>query len=251
MNQLKYIWSKKSLLATSLISLYLVCMSPLAIQAQEATTKNANTYNITFDPPNENQPQATRGGASRGAQCAINSQEISESFAPLIPASNYGLTTTSHPTLLVHIPATSAESVFFTIQDENEEEVYQTILPIGTKSGIVSLDVPKEAPALETGKNYKWSLVLMCDNKLRPDSPVIQGHIKRVQPELQLATQLESATPLEMAALYGKAGIWYETVATLAQLRQAQPQNQELLNTWNSILNSVGLEQIAKAELME
>lgn len=251
MSQQKYIWSKKSLLTTSLISLSMVCMNPLVIQAQEATTKITNTYNITFDPPHENQPQATRGGASRGDRCAIDSQDISQSFAPLIPASNYGLTTTSHPTLLVHIPATSAKSVFFTVQDENEEEVYQTILPIGSKSGIVILDLPKEAPDLETGKNYKWSFALMCDNKLRPDSPVIQGHIKRVHPELQLATQLENATPLEMAALYGKAGIWYETIATLAKLRQAQPQNQELLTTWNSILNSVGLEQVAKAELVD
>jgi hypothetical protein len=91
----------------------------------------------------------------------------------------------------------------------------------------------------------------MCDNKLRPDSPIIAGYIERVQPESELTAQLEGATPVEMAALYGKAGIWYETIATLAQLRKAEPQDRELMNAWNSILNSVGLEKVADARLME
>ena len=252
MHKPKNILMPKFLLATSLLTFSLVLMNQLVIQAQDAPKKIVTTFDITFDPPKESQPQATKGGASRGGQCALDSQEIAVPFTALLPASNHGLTVESHPTLLVHIPATSAEYVFLTLQHENEEEPYQTILPIGNhKSGIVSLEIPEEAPALETGKNYKWSFALMCDNKLRPDSPVIEGFIQRVQPETELATQLEGATPLEMAALYGKAGIWYETVATLAQLRQASPQNQELVTAWNNILNSAGLEKVAKAELID
>ena len=91
----------------------------------------------------------------------------------------------------------------------------------------------------------------MCDNKLRPDSPIVEGYIERVQPEPELTAQLEGATPVEKAALYGKAGIWYETVATLAQLKEAEPQNQELINAWDSILNSVGLEKVSNARLIE
>ena len=251
MNQQKYTLLPKSLLVVSLISLSLISLTQLPIQAEVTSTKKTNnTFNITFEPPNEDRPQLTKGGASRGDRCAIDSQE-SLPFIPLLPATNHGLTTTSHPTLLAYIPNTSAQSVFLSIQDENEEEIYQGVLPIGNQSGIISLDVPQEAPALETGKTYKWSFALMCDNKLRPDSPIIEGYIERVQPESELTAQLEGATPVEMAALYGKAGIWYETIATLVQLREAEPQNKELMNAWNSILNSVGLEKVADARLME
>lgn len=250
MNQQKHTLLPKSLLVVSL-SLSLISLTQLPIRAEVTSTKTTNnTFNITFEPPNENQPLSTKGGASRGDQCAIDSQE-SLPFIPLLPATNHGLTTAPHPTLLAYIPNTSAQSVFLSIQDENEEEIYQGVLPIGNQSGIVSLDVPQEAPALETGKTYKWSFALMCDNKLRPDSPIIEGYIERVQPKPELAAQLEGATPVEMAALYGKAGIWYETVATLAQLREAEPQNRELIDAWNSILNSVGLEKVADARIME
>lgn len=249
MNKQRSLWAKKTLLVTSLLSCSLVFASQLATHAQDPSQKIVTAFNITFDPPNESQPRATKGGASRGSQCAIDSQEVARPFIPLIPATNHGLTTASHPTLLAHIPATTAQSVFLSIQDENEEEIYQSVLPIGNQSGIISLDVPQEAPALETGKTYKWSFALMCDNKLRPDSPIIEGYIERVQPKPELAAQLEGATPVEMAALYGKAGIWYETIATLAQLREAKPQNQELMNAWDSILNSVGLEKVANAQM--
>jgi hypothetical protein len=250
MNDQKNTLSQKFLLATSLLSLSLVFSSQLPTMAQEAPQKIASTINITFDPPKENQPQATKGGASRGDRCALDAQAVSQPFTPLLPDTNYGLTTASHPTLLVHIPATSAQSVFLTLQNDKGEEVYQTILPISTQSGVVSLDLPQEAPALETDKNYQWSIALMCDQKLRPDSPVVQGYVKRVAAESTLAKQLASATPIEMAALYGQAGIWYETVATLAELRQAEPENQELVTAWNNLLNSVGLEKVVNAQLM-
>lgn len=251
MKKQKLSWDKKTLLATSLISCTLVFASQLATQAQNPSSTITTAFNITFDPPNESQPRVTKGGASRGSQCAIDSQEVSQPFTPVLPDTNHGLTTASHPTLLAYIPDTSARSVFLSIQDDNEEEIYQSVLPIGDRSGVISLEIPQEAPALETGKTYKWSFALMCDNKLRPDSPIVEGYIERVQPEPELTAQLEGATPVEMAALYGQAGIWYETVATLAQLKEAEPQNQELINAWDSILNSVGLEKVANARHME
>ena len=251
MNLKKFVPNRKILLATSLLSLSLLSINQLPTEAQNVPKKVASNYDITFEPPSESQPQATIGGASRGGQCYADSQNISQPFAPLLPASNQGLTTASHPTLLAYIPTSAAGSIFLNLQDENEEEVYQAILPINNQSGVISLDLPPEAPGLETGKNYKWSFALMCDNKLRPDSPVIEGYITRVQPRSELANQLEKATPTETVALYGQAGIWYETVAILAELRQSEPQNQELVTAWNNILNSVGLEKVAKAELID
>lgn len=244
---------KKYLLFSLLLCSSTAIASYSEVDAQEPANKVANAFDITFEPPKENQPRATRAGASRGNQCAVDSHNVTEPFIPLLPSNDYGLTVASHPTILAHVPDSSAEYIFFTLQDENNEEAYQTILPIGSEPGIISISIPSEAPGLETGKTYKWSFALMCDNKLRPDSPIVEGFVKRVNAEPYLAAKLENskAETIQKAALYGKAGIWYETISTLAQLRQAQPQDPDLNLAWNNLLNDVGLENIANAEIVD
>ena len=206
---------------------------------------------ITFEPPEADKPAQSSGGASRGNQCPLNAQNTNLPLTPLLPATQQGLTVASHPTLLVYIPPTTATEAFFALRDESEEYDYQTIMPIGDRSGVISLKVPGSAPDLEVGKDYQWSLVLMCDSKLRPDSPIAQGKITRIKPEFQLTEQLKAANEIESAALYGKAGIWYETVATLAKLKTAQPEDNQVSATWEELLTSVGLQDVAKAELVE
>jgi hypothetical protein len=65
-----------------------------------------------------------------------------------------------------------------------------------------------------------------------------------------LAQALTTAATEEKPDIYAKAGIWYEAVATLIKLRQEQPQNVALLNQWQTLLKSVGLEKIADQPLL-
>jgi len=157
----------------------------------------------------------------------------------------------SHPTLLVYIPKTSATKALFSVRDADEDYDYQTIMPIGDRAGIVSLTLPNDAPALDINHEYKWSLILMCDNKLRPDSPVVQGDVMRVTADSYVTSKLAQADLLESAVIYGNAGIWYDTVSTLAKLKANNPKDSSINSSWSSLLNSVGLEQIAKAEFVE
>ena len=232
----------KSLPVITLLSCSIVSSLPTVVQAG---------VGVTFDPPTTNKPVQSSGGASRGDHCAVDAQNTEIPLTPLLPATQQGLTVASHPTFLVYIPPTTAKNAFFALRDKAEEYDYQTILPISERSGVISLQLPQSAPDLEVGKNYQWSLVLMCDEKLRPDSPVAQGYITRIKPEFQLSKKLQAANELESAALYGEAGIWYETVATLAKLKSAQPQDSKVSATWEQFLTSVGLEDVAKAQLVE
>ena len=241
MNRKKYSHKLlKSLPVIILLSCSIVSSLSTAVQAE-----------VTFEPPKADRPVQSSGGASRGDQCALDAQNLEIPLTPLLPANQQGLTVASHPTLLVYVPQTTATKVFFALRDETEEYDYQTVLPIGDRSGVISVQVPQSAPALEVGKDYQWSLVLMCDDQLRPDSPVAQGYITRIKPEFQLDQQIQAANELESAALYGKAGIWYETVATLAKLKSAKPEDNKVSTTWEQFLSSVGLEDVAKAQLVE
>ena len=222
------------------------------IAQENAASNDGKTFKVTFNPPDKKSPQKSRGGASRTIGQCINQTENSDvPFAPLLPAESQGLTVASHPTVLAYLPETTAQKALFSWQDENNKDHYQTVVPIQNQGGIISLTLPEDAPPLEVGKNYQWALAVMCNSRLQPDSPVIQGQIQRVAKTSALSDRLKNASALETAAIYGEAGIWYETVAVLTQLRTTQPNNSDLTLNWQELLTSVGLEKVATTPLVK
>lgn len=210
----------------------------------------AQSIKVTFEPPKGDKPMDSVGGATRGEQCFQEAALLNPQLKLLVPASNQGLTVAARPTLFVSVPQTTAREAFFSLQDEQGNQHYQTILPVPDRSGIISIQLPEAAPGLEVGQSYKWSFVIMCDDTLRPDSPLVEGYIQRIQPESALGERLESSSPLEQAALYAKSGIWHDTLAILAQLKQSQPNDSALAANWEELLTSVGLEQIVAQPLI-
>ena len=239
-------------IAITIFSISLFLISGLPTQAQTKPGNRVTKFSVTFEPPQEGVPKDTVGGASRDQGiCPQDSKALKPYVTPLMPATNYGLTVAEHPTFFVYVPQTAAQKAFFSVQDENKNHHYQTILPITGKPGVISFKLPSDAPALKIGNNYKWSFILMCGNALRPDSPGVEGRIRRMQPNPALIGQLENAVPLKRAAIYGSVGIWYDTLAVLAELRRSQPDDLTLAATWEELLKSVELDAIATEPLIK
>jgi hypothetical protein len=116
---------------------------------------------------------------------------------------------------------------------------------------VIGVKLPASAPALEVGKNYKWSLVMVCGGELEPDSPGVEGWVRRVAPTPTLKSQKQLEVSLESASELAKAGIWYDALSALAQLRQAQPENLALSAHWKELLESVKLDAIATEPLIK
>jgi hypothetical protein len=243
----------------SLISLFLSLLMAgslsitfsTGVQAENKSNHTTQKQQVTFEPPQGSKPQTTVGGASRGGQCPMDTEHQDLPLTPLLPAANPALTAESHPTLLVYVPKSSATTALLIVKDTNEEYDYQTQVSIGDRPGIVSLTLPNDAPALNVNQEYQWSLVLMCDGKLRPDSPVAQGDIKRVVIDSNLTQKLTTADLLESAAIFGQAGLWYDTITALSQVKIAQSENVQIASTWENLLKTSGLSNIAKAEFVE
>jgi hypothetical protein len=53
------------------------------------------------------------------------------------------------------------------------------------------------------------------------------------------------ATPSERVAIYAQAGLWYETVDSLLQLRRQYPNDKDLAEAWKTLLTTVGLGDIS------
>lgn len=223
-----------------------------SVQANGAQNLFTNkNIRVKFDPPGTGKPKETAGGASRGNPCSREQVSVGGCVTPLMPVNQEGLTVTERPTFLVYVPETSAKQVFFSLVDESRNYQYQKKISLPGKGGIVSFKLPDDAPALEVGKNYQWSFILIGEQGLRPDSPGVQGEIRRVELNQALMSQLQQVSPIERAALYGKEGIWYETVGTLAELVRSQPMDAALADNWKQLLSSVGLEAIAAQPLVQ
>ncbi|MBD2182840.1 DUF928 domain-containing protein [Planktothrix sp. FACHB-1355] len=256
--------SKKSVLHLATLSLAvslglaIIPRFPAKVQAQQRQTsaqRIPGSWEISqaFQAPNRGAPTSTAGGASRGEQCQ-NDGDTSLRLTALMPTDKFGLTVTANPKIFFYIPTTSASTAEFVLKDDRDTDIYRQTFPITGTPGIVSLSPFQGAnrPSLEKGKNYKWYLVLRCNSTDQINDPFVEGWMELTDPSPTLAQQLKEAPQeRDRLALYAKNGIWYEALSTIAELRRTDPNNSAVATSWEELLKSVGLEQIAKEPLVD
>ena len=203
------------------------------------------TLRNVFVPPNDSLPEGsrTRGAAARRPSCLQpNEQEAIDTVA-VLPDSNYGHTVKSRPVFLVYTPNIPADThnIFFHIRDEQGENVYGTFLPIDANTNMLRVQLPEDAPHLQVGQVYKWSVAIPCSGDLKPDTPFVSGWIERVNDETSLETS--ALSPLERVYQYGQAGLWYDMMALSDELYRAQPQDTETITLWREVLQWTTLDE--------
>jgi len=225
-----------------------VTLSSLLTPMQAVPAPILLTQNVNFQPPDVTAPPNRQGAAHRGEACPKDL-----SIIPLIPKSNDGLTLGESPTFFAYV-SPSATQVEFTLQadDEKGTEVYKTTFKVD-QPGIVEVSIPAigdRQKSLEIGQRYQWSFSVACD-----DDPsgnyFVKGIVQRIEPQETLKNVLTNPDPMARAIAYAKNGIWYETIATLAQMRRLAPDDSEPRAEWRQLLQSQGLESIADQPLVQ
>jgi hypothetical protein len=234
---------------------------PGQASAPKSTVGGGVRGEVQFAMPGQaSTPKSTVGGGVRGEvkyviphqafQPQDNLGEIGEienleiPLTALLPATKYGRTAAVRPTIFAYLPPIGAQIVFFSIQNEEGNSHYYTILPVPTEGGVISFTLPESAPELELGKNYLWYFApIEPGGVLRPDNYAVTGWITRVdtnfnQPEL-------ASSPIKLATEYARAGIWYDTLQVLAQAQYSDPDNKILASEWHDLLEQIELEEIA------
>ncbi|MBE9067581.1 DUF928 domain-containing protein, partial [Leptolyngbya cf. ectocarpi LEGE 11479] len=228
---------------TAVVSLELLLFAGLtpaqALPNDPATGQQLTLDHLSFGfipPEDSGQPRTNRAGGRRDQLC--NNSTPSPSLVLLMPPTNQGFTTAKHPTLLAYIPQTSAQTVFLKLEDEHDNYFYHTTFPLPESSGVVSFTIPDTAPELELEKYYKISLTMICNTVLDPNDPVVEGWIKRVEPDAFLSSQAGQETAFELGATYASNGIWFDALAILADLYQSEPDNPDVTSAWEELLQS-------------
>jgi hypothetical protein len=195
-----------------------------------------------YIPPQRGLPGRREGGGTRG-DCLSSSQRLTA----LMPDTNFGKTIAEYPTFFWYIPDVQPQAAEFVLLDENDNELHRTRFQVTGDSGVISLSLPETAgmPPLEVGKDYHWYFSLVCDDVDRSGDPYTEGWIQRVEPDAALIARLETATARDRPAIYAAAGIWHDALASLADLRRANPQNATFVREWRTLLGSVELANVA------
>jgi hypothetical protein len=227
-----------------------------ALQAQSSPPSLSSELENAFQRPSfEN--QQVKCVQSLCTPCS----EVDKPLVALVPQSG-GKTVAEYPTIVWYMPRISPENasapaVEFVLRDANKRQVYSVQYALAKSGqgiagtpGIMSLTVSSLYP-LQIGQEYHWQLTLICDSQDsdRSDDLVVEGGLQRVELDPILASRTQQATPEERVVLYAKAQLWYETLATLIQLRRDRPNDKNLADAWKTLLNSVGLNIIAEERI--
>ena len=202
-----------------------------------------------FIPPEDDgQPRTNRASGRRDQLCSHSA--AGPSLRLLIPPGNQGITTATHPTFLAYLPQTSAKQAFLTLEGESNDYLYYSLVDLPETAGIVSFSIPETVPVLEPEQHYKFSLAIIHGQILDPNDPVIEGWIQRITPETVAEPQPSREALFELGAWYARNGIWFDALAILADLRAAEPDNLDAIAAWEELLQSVELDIIGTAPLL-
>ncbi|MEH2165232.1 MAG: DUF928 domain-containing protein [Nostoc sp.] len=164
-----------------------------------------------------------------------------------------GLTTLERPTFWFYIPYTkdlSNSSAEFSLQDSAENDVYRNAIALPSKPSIISISLPSTA-SLKVNKTYRWYLKVRCMQDTASIPVYVEGDIKRINLDSRVMQQLEATNaPRQKIIIYAEKGIWFDALNMLAQIHISNYNDASVQQDWQSLLQSINLDNIATVPLV-
>jgi hypothetical protein len=219
-----------------------------------SSTAQAGWFDWLFgSSPVSGTPSGRRtGGGDRSGSCPKVSTPLT-ALAPLYKTKDgnqftLGATVSEFPTLWFYLPyeisKTRPAELRVEEHDSNQNYIFDTtILTLTNASpGIIGIRVPQNAvaPLSINGQRY-FTFVVRCDPSDSSTNKFVSVSVERIPLNSALMTQLKTSPPKQQAALYETAGIWFETVTTLAELIQKSPGDRSLQASWVRLLKEANL----------
>ncbi|MDJ0615628.1 MAG: DUF928 domain-containing protein [Calothrix sp. MO_192.B10] len=205
------------------------------------------------DVPGKRESGGTRGP---GEICISGKVPL---LALILPKTNIGFTTAAYPQFFWYAPSNTAQQIRFSLYKVDRKlrqrtPVYQkTFKPI-PQSGISSFRLPKDEKIdpLAINQNYLWSVSIICNlQDTSPNSRITSyGWVRRVPLDPQIAKKLPQLSPRDRLPIYSQAGLWFDFITTLANLRACNVGDRNLSTQWQRTLTQVKLEYISQEKLL-
>jgi Domain of Unknown Function (DUF928) len=154
-------------------------------------------------------------------------------------------TIAERPTFLVDVPNFAATNAQFILQPEHikegeQKQIYNKKFQLTGKSGIIAIPLPSSVPALQIGQKYLWQMTITCSPR---NIIAVMGWIERVQtPTTAAGDKLNTLA---------EAGVWQDTVSTLALRRYEQPNDRTAAEDWASLMEDVKMSQFKDTAIVQ
>jgi hypothetical protein len=194
---------------------------------------------FAYKPPSRGAPVARVGGGTRGT---AGQDDLLQVLAP----DHAGLTTKEQPVLYWYTSKPDAAVVEFTlIDDEAIDPLLEIEAGNSGVAGLQMLDLKEHNISLAPGVAYQWSVAQVEDEGSRSMDLFTSGVIKHVEPDTALSNQIKGSTGTELVAIYASEGFWYDALAAINRQIKASPGDQNLTAIRDSLLEQVGLQEVA------
>ena len=232
---------------------------PVGAQSARPVNKTPSSGRVRFTPPpkpkqkspdfsGHGRPGRRAGGGSR-SPCPAKDPPLTA----LMPVTNWGKTVASNPTFWFYVPYSPQEvhSGEFVLQESEGNDIYRTPFTLPKTPGFVSFSIPHTQAPLKINKLYRWYFKLYCEPQKSSAPVFVEGWVQRVALTSELESQLQAAK-LREYTVYADNGIWYDAVASLAELSRTNPANPRLDQDWADLLSlrGVGLEKIQQEPII-
>ena len=207
--------------------------APLSAFAADA---GAPVYQL----PKRGAPAGRIGGGTCGTQREVFVLSV---LAP----DHSGLTISEQPSLYRFISNSTSIPVELTVMDaQGIQPILETRIPAPVQAGVHRIRLSDYNVRLAHGAAYRWFVTVVPDADRRSKDILAGGAVERVEIPAELKAKLASASKTELPAIYGAAGLWYDTVAAMSDLIDAAPQDQTLRKQRTALLAQVGLTGITE-----
>ena len=194
---------------------------------------------IRYTPPKRQRAIKTAGTGSRGCEGFSNKVTLQL----LVPNNHVGQTTKARPTLMAYL-AGAPEAEVSLVQRGVPQPLYVSKVKPNAQ-GIVKVDIPEEVAGLEAGKDYRWSVAVVCNPNRRSADVYAEAYIERVNVPETIEKQVSAATTDQvLGQAYAEAGIWYDTLEAVSQASVNPSDNPSVKTDLSDLLNQVGISNL-------
>ncbi len=206
----------------------------------------ASTQQGYIPPTSRTRPQRTQGAGSRGC---LQTQTVALQL--LIPSDRTARTTESHPTLAWYLSTVPSTPLQLALTEEGAAKpMFVRDLPVN-HPGVMQYALPSELPGLQSGKEYRWTVSLICNPDRPSQNAYARGWIERVSADSNLVQSLNAATSTsQKASVYARAGIWYDAIATLLDTPASSPDRIAAAEFLQLLLSQVGIKADSGIKLL-
>ena len=166
----------------------------------------------------------------------------------VIAPDHVGLTLQEQPVLYWYISSLTTYPIELTLTEvDGVIPLIEKRIEAVSEPGIQRVELRDYGVTLEIGKRYKWFVAVIVDPEGRSKDVSASGFIERVDP-VQVSFRLSDTNKEDTVRAYAEAGIWYDAFSTISQMIDALPKDVVLHDYRASLLEQVGLEEVAKSD---